>query len=283
MNPAITIKNILSQSSDRLKKQNIHSYRLDAEILISHILKTDRIKLFADFDKPINNDESNRIKKAVLRRMEYEPIAYIIGYKEFFSLKYIVNKNVLIPRPETELLVEEVLNCSPCEKKILDIGTGSGNIGITIKKNVHSSVVACSDISLSALKIAAWNRSRLLPDDHIEFIQSDIYYNINEKYDIIVSNPPYILSREIDLLQDDVKNYEPLTALNGNNDGLYFYSRIISDIKKYLNPGGYLFLEINPILKEPVLNLLDNAGLFLTKVRKDHNDHDRVVTAKNEN
>ncbi len=282
-----TIKEILSRTCSELKAGKIPSYRMDAEILIGHVLNMERTDLFVNFNRAVKRERISQIEHAAFRRMQYEPVAYITGTREFYGIDFIINRNTLIPRPETELLVEEILNCDPGiiinNKKILDIGAGCGNIGITIKKYAPSSAVTCCDISSDALNVALQN-SRMLPaGDNIEFIQSDIYSNISQRYDIIVSNPPYIPEKEICLLQEDVKDHEPIIALNGGDDGLIFYKRIISEVQEYLIPGGYLFLEINPILKKPILKLLHDNGLGNVKVRKDYNGLDRIISGKNEN
>ena len=253
MDSTWTIKKVLNWIYTIIKQKNIPSFKIDAEILVSHILDIDKLKLFIDSNRSLTNEEINKIEAVIQRRINYEPVAYITGYKNFFNQNFLVNKNVLIPRPETELLVEEILNYNLKDKEILDIGTGCGNIGITIKKLVPESKITCSDISSHALNIAKQNCELLLNQNNVEFTQSDIYSNISKTYDFIVSNPPYILSGEIKNLPDDIKKHEPIVALDGGNDGMCFYNRIISDIKNYLNPNGYLFLEINPVLKQNIL------------------------------
>lgn len=276
-----TIKRVLNRIYDSFQKKGISSFKIDAEILVSHVLNIDRSKLFIDPDRLLLEKELNKIEKAVQRRIKYEPVAYITGHKNFFNLSYLVNKNVLIPRPETELLVEEILKYDLKGKSVLDIGAGCGNIGITIKKYVSESKIICSDISHNALKVAIKNKNLLLNGNHIEFVQSDVYSDISDTYDFIISNPPYVLAGHIRNLQNDVKNYEPVIALDGGKDGMCFYNKIVTDIKEYLNPGGFLFLEINPLLKEEILSLLKKGNLSLVKIKNDYDGYDRVIIAKN--
>ncbi len=281
MNSTWTIKKALNWLCNAFRKKNIASAKIDSEVIVSHALNIDKVKLFTDHDRLLSENDLKKIKAIAGRRKKYEPVPYIIGHKDFFNLSYSVNKNVLIPRPETELLVEEILKYDLEGKSILDIGTGCGNIGITLKKYSPGSIITCTDISSDALQIAEQNRDSLLDSNHIEFIQSDIYSNISGTYDFIISNPPYIPSRDIKKLQKDIRNYEPVKALDGGKNGICFYNRIISNIRKYLNPQGYLFLEINPVLKEKILLLLKKAGLSPEKIKKDYNGLDRVVIAKN--
>lgn len=278
-----TIKNTLNFAIDTLKKYNIATYNLDAEILISHILNINRVKLYMDFNKLLSKEKLYKIKTIISRRTKYEPIAYLLGYKEFYGLSFYVNSNVLIPRPETELLIDEILQYDLKNKKILDIGTGSGNIGITIKKTVTEAIVTCSDISSKALNIALKNKNNLLDKkSKIEFIKSNIYSDISGQYDYIISNPPYISSDEMKTLPDDVNNFEPHIALNGGCDGMVYYNKIISPVKKILKHGGCLFLEINPSLKEKIVLLINKASLKVLNIKKDYNGYDRIIIIKNE-
>ncbi len=278
-----TIKNTLNFAIDTLKKYNIAAYQLDAEILISHILNINRVKLYMDFNKLLSKEKLCKIKTIISRRTKYEPIAYILEYKEFYGLSFYVNSNVLIPRPETELLIDEILQYDLKNKKILDVGTGSGNIGITIKKTVTEAIVTCSDISSKALNIALKNKNNLLDKkSKIEFIQSNIYSDISDQYDYIISNPPYISADEMKTLPDDVNNFEPHIALNGGCDGMVYYNKIINPVKKILKPGGYLFLEINPCLKEKIVLLINKACLKVLNIKKDYNGYNRIIIIKNE-
>jgi len=261
-------------------KKNISSPRADAEFLICYLLGLDRVQLISQPGRRVSKTEADRLIRAVQRRLKYEPIAYITGQKVFYDLTFKVSKRVFIPRPETELIIEEIKKYNLCGKKVLDIGTGCGNIGITLKHLEPNCFISCIDISMNAIKIARENSRLLLKTDHIEFIQSDLYENLSQSYDIIVSNPPYIIREEIALLQNDIKEYEPHLALDGGKDGMFYYRKIISGLNKYLNPGGYLFLEINPELKKEIIWTIKKTDLSVMGITKDYNGLDRIITAR---
>jgi len=277
-----TVKQTLDFASNCFRDSNISTYRLDAEILVSHVLNIERPKLYTEMEEKISILHQYRINRLITRRCKYEPMAYILGSKEFYGLTFLVDRNVLIPRPETEFLVEQILQYDLRDKKVLDIGTGTGNIGITIKKMAPSAEIVCVDISSKALKIAEKNQVRILKKKCIRFIKSDIYSNVSDKYDVIASNPPYILSEEMNRLSPDVKNFEPGEALNGGSDGMKFYNRIISGIPKFLKKGGYFLLEIDPGLKKKILSFAHQYGLKCISVIKDYNNMERTLAFRYE-
>jgi release factor glutamine methyltransferase len=210
------------------------------------------------------------------RRIEHEPLQYITGEQEFMGLTFDVDNNVLIPRQDTEILVELVM--SQCKtKKVLDVCTGSGCIAISLAKLGEPKSISALDISSGALKVAKKNAVR--NEVEIEFIESNMFEKVTEVFDIIVSNPPYIKQKEIDTLMPEVKQYEPALALDGNVDGLEFYRILTSEAKKYLTPEGKVFFEIGFDQAEDVARLLSENGYYNIKVTKDYAKLDRVVSA----
>ena len=222
---------ILNEGSKILKLNDIRSYNLDSEILLSSTLKLDRSQLLLNLDKRIENQEKKIFFNFIERRSKNEPIAYITGYKEFWKSKFKVNKNVLIPRPDTETIIEQVLNELDINssKKILDIGTGSGCIIISILNERKKCFGVGIDISKNAVKLAKYNAKIQHIDNRIKFLNSDIDNFCGDKYDLIISNPPYIKHHEINGLEKDIKNHEPKVALDGGIDG---YNKIRLIIEK---------------------------------------------------
>jgi len=212
---------ILNEGSKILKLNDIKSYNLDSEILLSSTLKLNRSQLLLNLNKRIENKEKKFFLNFIERRSKNEPIAYITGYKEFWKSKFKVNKNVLIPRPDTETIIEQVLNELDINssKKILDIGTGSGCIIISILNERKKCFGVGIDISKNAVKLAKYNAKIQHIDNRIKFLNSDIDNFCGHKYDLIISNPPYIKHHEINGLEKDIKNHEPKVALDGGIDG----------------------------------------------------------------
>jgi len=225
-------RTILNQASNLLKNYRIKSARLDSELLLSSSLKISRESLLLNLNKEIKINENKKFKLLLEKRVKKVPVAYILGYKDFWKSKFLVNNSVLIPRPETELIVEEALNYLPKSKykKILDIGTGSGCILISILLERQKSIGAGLDISKNAIKIAKINAKLQQVHNRITFVNTDVdKYNLG-KYDLIVSNPPYIERVKISRLEEDIKNFEPKSALDGGHDG---YSKIKKVKKKF--------------------------------------------------
>lgn len=286
MKPVWTIIKILNWTKQYFADKGVENPRLDAEILLCAVLKCERINLYMDFERPLNEQELADYKKLVIRRAQNEPLAYILGEKAFMRNVFKVNKYTLVPRPETELLVEslirasELVNDSP---KILDIGTGSGAIIVSLLDYLPQAVGAAVDISAGALSIAKENAVNIGVDKRAAFIQSDLFTAIpdNKKFDIIVSNPPYIPAQDIKGLAKDVQN-EPLNALDGGADGLDFYRRITKEAVHYLTEDGLLAFEIGIGQSEAVTALCRAAGLNCVAVRKDYAGIDRMVFAAKE-
>lgn len=283
------IKDILKKGIEELKKSNIEDASLKAKILLSHILDVTKEYLIVYGENEIND----KISKLYLEKIEllkkHEPLQYIINNQEFMGYNFYVDSNVLIPQPDTENLVEEVISIINSLKKdfieknmyILDLCTGSGAIAISLSKILDSNriLIYGTDISEKALKIAEENAMQNC--SKVVFLKSDIFKNINKsyKFDIIVSNPPYIETKTIEELSEEVQK-EPYIALDGGEDGLYFYKEIINNAKNYLNTNGYLAFEIGYNQKKQVEELLDKNGYKNIYSKKDLSGNDRVVIAQ---
>ena len=272
---------ILNEGSKILKLNDIRSYNLDSEILLSSTLKLDRSKLLLNLDKRIENQEKKIFFNFIERRSKNEPIAYITGYKEFWKSKFKVNKNVLIPRPDTETLVEHVLNELDVnsKKKILDIGTGSGCILLSILRERKKCTGVGVDISKNAIKLAKYNAKIQHIKNRIRFLNSDIDNFYGDKYDLIISNPPYVKLHKINSLDKDIKNFEPKVALNGGVDG---YTKIRLTIKKsstLIKKRGKLFLEVGFDQTRETLKLLKLNGFYTNKVVKDLANANRCLVS----
>jgi len=273
---------ILKQGSNILKINSIKSSNLDSEILLSSILKLDRSDLILNLDKKIKIKEKLFFFNLIERRRKKEPIAYITGYKEFWRNKFKVDKNVLIPRPDSEILVEQVLKETyiSCKKKILDIGTGSGCIILSLLRERRRCFGVGIDISKNAIKLAKCNAKMQHLNNRIRFLNSDIdNIHYGDKYDLIISNPPYIKLHNISYLDKDVKDYEPMIALNGGIDG---YSKIRLVIKKssdLIKKKGKLFLEIGKDQTRETLKILKLNGFHNNKIVKDLANNNRCIVS----
>ncbi|MBW1971856.1 MAG: peptide chain release factor N(5)-glutamine methyltransferase [Deltaproteobacteria bacterium] len=284
-----TILDLINWTTDYFKKKGIPSPRRDAEVLLAHQLTTDRVGLYLKYDQPLNKDELASFRNLVKRRAKREPIQYIIGKKEFFSVDFEVNPSVLIPRPETEILVEEILKeLKKREEKfinILEIGTGSGAVSIILKKEIPFLNIFATDISFDALKIAKENANRIVKREKIQFIGADKFSPFKEKkggiFDFIVSNPPYIPEGQIQNLQEEIRLFEPISALDGGKDGLDFIKVLIEKSPFFLRNNGMLFIEIGEGQAEKVLDFIKSTGSFESvKVKEDLSGIKRVVAAR---
>ena len=272
---------ILNEGSKILKLNDIKSYNLDSEILLSSTLKLNRSQLLLNLNKRIENQEKKFFFNFIERRSKNEPIAYITGYKEFWKSKFKVNKNVLIPRPDTETIIEQVLNELDINssKKILDIGTGSGCIIISILNERKKCFGVGIDISKNAVKLAKYNAKIQHIDNRIKFLNSDIDNFCGHKYDLIVSNPPYIKHHEINGLEKDIKNHEPKVALDGGIDGYNKIRLIIEKSSTLIKKTGKLFLELGINQTRETLKILNLNGFYKTKVIKDLASKNRCIVS----
>lgn len=274
-----SIENVLKTAIIRLDAENIDSPRLDAEILLAHVINCRRLTLYVDSEKILPLQSVFRFNELINRRIEGFPVAYIIGNKDFMGLNFAVNQNVLIPRPDTEILTEfvgEYLRVLNTDVNFLDLGTGSGAIAISILKFVKNARATAVDISEDALNVAKFNSVKFHVEDRINFLLGDLFSPVTGKFDAIVSNPPYIPTAELETLQKEVKT-EPQIALDGGKDGLNFYRRIISDAPRFLSDGGLLAVEIGINQASAVKNLFEAAKFIDIEVLKDLAGIERVV------
>ncbi len=281
---------ILKISTDYLEKKGIDNPRLNVELLLGHVLNMNRVQLYLNFEKPLSPSELDQFRTFLKRRAKHEPIQYITGETEFYSLKFKVNRYTLIPRPETEILVDTVID--QCKNfadpqrtiQILDIGTGSGNIAIALAKNLERSFITTIDIQDEALLIAKQNAEYHQVTEKINFIKKDIFtsnFDLSCIYNAIVSNPPYISRQEFEQLPKEVKDYEPYIALDGGPDGLTFYHRLLAIAKKLLVSAGFLAIEIGAFQVNKIKQLLSTTELFQqVEIRNDLNGLPRVLLAK---
>jgi release factor glutamine methyltransferase len=255
--------------------------RLESELLLSHSLRIDRVKLAIKRDEVLKEEELERFLKYIEKRKSRIPYQYIVKKQHFMGFEFYVDERVLIPRPETEILVEEALKRMKSGDLILDIGTGSGAIAISIAKLFPDCKVYAVDVSEEALEVAKYNAEKLGVAEKIIFIKSDIFSNIPQdvKFDLIVSNPPYIKKAELENLQEEVKK-EPILALDGGEDGLFFYKRIIPDCKFYLKKGGRGLFEIGYGQREEVEKIFLENGFDEIEVIKDLAHIDRVIIGR---
>ena len=272
---------ILIKGTNFLKKNKIKNPYLDTELLLSKTINRKREEILLNIDNKVENSEIKKFKYYLSRRERKEPIAYIIGYKYFWKYKFLINKSVLIPRPDTELIIEESLNYLPIgrSKKILDIGTGSGCIIISLIKERPKCKATALDISLKAVKVAKTNAKLHQLENKINFINIDIDKYKSSNYDLIISNPPYINSIDLNRLDDDIKFHEPKLALSGGSDGFRSIYKVIKKSKKLLKINGKLILEIGHKQKNQIVKMLKENNFYINKIAKDLSKKDRCIVS----
>ena len=285
MSETWTVLSLLNWAAPYLEKHNSTSPRLDAELLLAKVLDCRRLDLYLRFDKPLAQIELQNFKELILSRRQGVPVAYLLGSKEFWSLEFIVNEAVLVPRPETEHLIEAALefieNNFPTGGPVLDIGTGCGNIILTLAHSLAELADFSGmgvDIRPQALEVAREN-ARNLALETVTWRTSDLFQALNpatDKFDLIVSNPPYITSHDMQTLPHEVLR-EPATALNGGPDGLYFYRQISAQAKTFLNPNGGLIFEVGDGQADAVKKILASNGYSAISTKYDLAHCERVV------
>ena len=271
---------VIKAASEQFSAAHIDNPRLDAEILLAHVLKWRRLRLYVDSDKILPLESVLRFNQLVNQRLEGFPVAYLTGSKDFMGLTFAVNENVLIPRPDTEILAEGVgkyLRGLGREVIFADLGAGSGAICVSILKFVKNACAVAVDISESALDVAKLNAAKFHVEDRIKFFCGDLFEPLTGKFDAIVSNPPYIPTNDLKNLQSEVKR-EPRLALDGGIDGLNFYRRIISDAPRFLTAGGLLAVEVGINQAQAVKTLAEAANFVDIQIFKDLAGIERVVT-----
>ncbi len=287
----MTVLEILNWSTNHLKNHQIENDRLNAELLLARSLNLSREGLYRNLHSQLKEGEKETLEKMIQRRISGEPLQYILEHQEFWSIDFKVDPRVSIPRPETELLVEQSLlilsgNSLREIPSVLEIGTGSGAIAIALAKEVKNIFLVATDISRDALVLAKENAESEGVRHQIEFVNGDLFGPLRpskgrEPFDLILSNPPYIVRPEIGSLAKEVRDYEPIVALDGGEDGLDFYRRIISGAPFYLREGGWLLLEIGQGQREKVAEQIERRGTFLKpQILPDLSGTERVVKAQ---
>lgn len=279
-NEVWTTLKLIKWTDAYLSSKGVQNSRREAEWLLSHALSIDRVGLYLNFEKPLTEEECGIYREFVKRRGLREPLQHIIGTEEFYGREFIVNRDVLIPRHDTETIIEAVLKLSPNPETVLDIGTGSGCIAITVAKEFPKSVVTAVDISADALEIAKKNADIL--EALVDFVVSDLFSAIDDKsFDLILSNPPYICTEEIDKLEPEVAKFDPKIALDGGIDGLQIYAKLVTEAPKHLNAGGWLILEIGKDQENDLLRMLQKEAVFQNiQFFRDNGGIVRVVAAE---
>jgi release factor glutamine methyltransferase len=264
-----TIGRLLNWTADFLREKGAESPRLDAEVLLAHVRGCKRIELYTAFEEPASDELRQRFRELVKQRAGGKPVAYLVGQREFFSLPFEVTPDVLIPRPETELLVVRALDLAkqvPLSERqdgiqLADVGTGSGILAVTFAKRVPTAHVSAIDVSPAALAVAQRNAVRHGVAERIDWIEGDLFAAVpaERRFDLIVSNPPYVTSAEMGALAGDVRGYEPALALDGGVEGTDVIERLIAQAADRLTAEGWLLIEISPTIVERVESLLDAA------------------------
>lgn len=266
----MVISEIMKDIENKLDRNEIY-------LILEYVLNKSKTEILTNLTSEITDYEKEKICKIVERRLNNEPLQYITHNQYFYGNKFYVNENVLIPRADTEILVEEVLKIAEQEDNILDLCTGSGCIAISLKKANQKLNVSASDISVDALTIAMINSK--INNVNIDFVKSDLFNDVTQRFNIIVSNPPYIRTKDIQDLQKEVKK-EPMLALDGGNSGLEYYEKIIENAKNHLTANGLIALEIGYDQAPEVKRILEENNFADIKVIKDYGNNDRVIIAK---
>jgi len=277
----MNIQELIHQGSRILKKNDVISYSLDSEILMSKAIQKDRGYIMLNLNKKVDKKISNYFKDLIFQRSTHKPIAYILGKKSFWNYEFNISSDVLIPRPDTEIVVEKVLEITKnkSKQKILDIGTGSGCILLTILKEKPNFYGTGIDISKKCIDITRINAIKLRVYDRLKLIKSDIDNFNYGKYDLIISNPPYIKKTDLKYLEKDVVNFEPTLALNGGLKGLSEIRKVINKASKLIKTRGKLVLEIAFNQKYEIKKILNEKGFYINSVAKDYADNDRCIVS----
>lgn len=275
--PAIDSRELISDAADRLAKAGVDSPRLDAELLLAEAAETDRAKIVAGLVE-LTADQAAHFAKLVARRERREPLAYITGTKGFRRIDLIVDENVLIPRPDTELLVAVAKVDRPCG--ILDVATGSGAVALALADELPDATIVAADVSERALEIARKNVEHLNMGDRVTIKRSDLLDEVDGTFDLITANLPYVTAAEYETLEPEITEFEPKLALVGGDDGLELVRRLAAQAPAALKPGGMLALEIGSEQAAATEQILKQAGFTATEIHQDLAGHDRVVTGR---
>lgn len=278
----LTVLEILKKTTEFFAGRGISSPRLNAELLVGHALGLKRMQLYLQFERPLEERELELIRPLVRRRGRHEPLQYITGEAEFYGLNLKVDARVLIPRPETEQLVELAVHSRPvAPANILDLGTGSGAIALALARHFPSARVVATDRDASALAVARENAVRTALGERLTFIEADWFVGVPPgPYDLVVSNPPYLTAEELEQIPEEVRSFEPRQALVAANDGMADFERIIAGVPAFLAPDGVLVLETGEEQREKIFALLRAAGFAAMEGRHDLAGRNRFIIAQ---
>jgi release factor glutamine methyltransferase len=280
-----TIKRLLDWTQKYLADKGCEFPRLDAEVLLAHVMKCKRIQVYTRFDEIATDEMRTQFRDLIRQRVEGCPVAYLVGRKDFFSLELEVNRDVLIPRPDTETVVSECLRLAKemTAPTILDIGTGSGNLVVALAKQHKTATLTAIDLSPAALAVAQRNAAKHGVAERIRFLEGNVFDPLiaDERFDFIVSNPPYIPHGDIATLEAGVRDYEPHMALDGGVTGFAVFDCLVAEAPRHLKPGGYLLIEIGSPQETPGRErLLAHGGYDLERTIFDSAGHPRVLRAR---
>jgi release factor glutamine methyltransferase len=289
----MTVLEGIQKSAEFLGKKSVESPRLQAELLLAHVLKLPRMKLYLNFERALTDAETNSFRELVKRRAQREPLQHILGSTSFCGLEIAVNRSVLVPRPETELLaelgwqflLESTLQCVPAREQpegwtptALDFGTGSGCIAIALAVKVPDARIVALDVSPEALEMAKQNAARHNVANRVDFLQSNDFQP-QSLFDLVVSNPPYIPSAEIETLEPEVRDYDPRGALDGGADGLDFYRRLAGEARGWLKPSGKIMLEFGEGQADSIRGIFETENWIVEAIREDYTHRQRILIA----
>ncbi len=283
-----TCLEILNQAIERLRLAGIDRPRTNAELLLGTVLNKSKVDLYLDKDRILTSDEIEKFNQYIKERISHRPVQYIIGTLEFFGLEFKVDQRVLIPRPDTETLVEVVIEqlANKENPKIIDLGTGSGAIAITLATNLKSPFIYATDVSKEALEVAKENAKSNNVESQIEFLCGDLFEPLKNKdiegqIDCVVSNPPYVSKDELETLPREIKDYEPIVALESTEEGIFFHEKIIEGSLDFLNKSGILALEVGLGQADKVADLIQNRKDFKSvEIKKDLGGIERIVVSR---
>jgi release factor glutamine methyltransferase len=282
----VTVLEAIQKSADFLSKKGVESPRLQIELLLAHLLKMPRMKLYLNFERTLLPAETDALRELVKRRGQREPLQHITGSTSFCGFEIAVNRHALVPRPETELLAELgwqfLVTCHPPLLTALDFGTGTGCIAIALAAKCPDAKIFVTDISADALALAEENAARNKVTDRIEFLQGDGFATLpgNTQFDLIISNPPYIPSAEIETLQPEVRDFDPRGALDGGADGMDFYRMLAAQAKAFLKSNGRIMLEFGDGQAGAIRSIFENEKWIVEAVREDYSQRERILVVK---
>jgi len=281
----VTVLQAIQKSAEFLGKKNVESPRLQTELLLAHLLKMPRMKLYLNFERALTPTETDALREMIKRRGQREPLQHIVGTTSFCGFEMAVNRHALVPRPETELLAELGWNFLVTRHSslvtVLDFGTGTGCIAIALAAKCPNANIIATDISAEALALAKENAARNKVSEQIEFLQGDGFVALSQmQFDLIISNPPYISSAEIETLEPEVRDFDPHAALDGGADGLDFYRKLAAEAKPFLKADGKIILEFGDGQAEVIRKIFENEKWIVEAVKEDYSQRARILIAR---